>query len=131
MSPPMTRPHDPLPDAAIEPLIYAALLEAMGDEMASLIADFVKTTGDLIDGIAAAEAAGDRERIKLNAHSIKSSAAVMGAMPLSAMAEDAESRAGASQTPVPECSATLRAAFSRAAAELAALGAPGAHASRA
>jgi HPt (histidine-containing phosphotransfer) domain-containing protein len=83
------------PEPAIDPEIYGSLAETMEGEMAELVTDFIAATQDLLVNLAAAESGRDLKQLKLNAHSIKSSAAVIGATPLSELARALEASAAA------------------------------------
>jgi HPt (histidine-containing phosphotransfer) domain-containing protein len=115
--------------AAAEPAInagvYHGLEDLMADEFSSLIAGFLASTDELLTEIAAAALAADGARIKIAAHSVKSSAAVVGAMRLSTMAADVESSVVAGQLDgLGGGAGVMRAEFSRVALELARLGTP-------
>jgi HPt (histidine-containing phosphotransfer) domain-containing protein len=115
-----------LPEAAIDPEVYEALAETMEDDMASLVEDFLSSTDELLRQLAAAESAGNAPAMKLQAHSIKSSAAAIGALPLSELARVLEARAASGRFEgLAHSSAAMRSEFARASRELARLsGAP-------
>jgi HPt (histidine-containing phosphotransfer) domain-containing protein len=94
MHPSKTPCNEPRVDAAIDPGIYGSLAETMDGEMTELVADFIASTSDLLTALAAAEANGDLPNVKLHTHSIKSSAAVVGAVRLSELARALEATAG-------------------------------------
>jgi HPt (histidine-containing phosphotransfer) domain-containing protein len=109
----------PSAEAAIDPEVYGALAETMEDEMASLIDDFLSSTGELLAQLAAAESARDPAAMQMQAHSIKSSAAAVGALPLSELARVLEARAASGRFEgLAEVSAALRCEFARATGEL-------------
>jgi HPt (histidine-containing phosphotransfer) domain-containing protein len=119
MPPSTTRLDAPPPEAAIDPEIYAALGEIMQDEMASLVDDFLFSTDELLAQIAAAELSRDLPAMKLHAHSIKSSAAAVGALGLSELARGLEAQADIGRfEELADSSATLRREFVRASSEL-------------
>jgi HPt (histidine-containing phosphotransfer) domain-containing protein len=93
MHPSTTPCTEPRVYAAIDPEIYRSLAEIMEDGMIDLVADFIATTRDLLTALAAAESNRDLPTMKLHAHSIKSSAAVVGAMLLSELARGIEATA--------------------------------------
>lgn len=84
-------------DAAIDPTYYRQVEMTMGDEMESLMTDFLSSTTDLLGDIARAELEHDWRTIKRRAHSMRSSTATVGATRLAAMAADLEARASPEQ----------------------------------
>jgi signal transduction histidine kinase/DNA-binding NarL/FixJ family response regulator len=84
-------------DAAIDPAYYRQVEKTMGDEMESLMTDFVSSTTDLLGDIAKAELEHDWLTIKRRAHAMRSSTATVGATRLAAMAADLEARASPEQ----------------------------------
>jgi HPt (histidine-containing phosphotransfer) domain-containing protein len=118
----MQRLDSPSLETAIDPAVYFALAEIMEDEMASLVDDFLSSTDQLLVQLAAAESARDPRAMKLQAHSIKSSAAAIGAMRLSELACALEARAASGRFDgLAASSAALRDEFARASGELALL----------
>jgi signal transduction histidine kinase/FixJ family two-component response regulator len=112
-------------EPAIRVGVYRGLEEIMAEEFSSLIAGFLTSTDELLTEIAAAALAADAARVKIAAHSVKSSAAVVGAMRLSTMAAQLESGAVAGQLDgLGRSGGVMRAEFSRVVVELARLGAP-------
>jgi signal transduction histidine kinase/DNA-binding NarL/FixJ family response regulator len=80
-------------DAAIDPAYYHQVEQTMGDEMESLMIDFLASTTDLLADIARAELEHDWLTVKQRAHAMRSSTATVGATRLAAMAADLEARA--------------------------------------
>lgn len=115
-----TTPFDAPPaESAIDPEVYGALAEVMADEMASLVDDFFASTNELLTQLAAAESARNLLATQLLAHSIKSSAASIGAMPLSELARALEAQAALGQFEgLSSLSAAMRREFARAHGEL-------------
>jgi HPt (histidine-containing phosphotransfer) domain-containing protein len=72
---------------------YRQVEETMGPEMALLVAEFIATTSHLLEDISRAAKQHDRITIKLRAHTLRSSASAVGAVPLSALAAALEARA--------------------------------------
>jgi len=124
-------PHAPAAlDAPIDPAIYHALADTMDGEMAELVAAFIASTEDLLSQLAAAESDRDLATLKIHAHSIKSSSAVVGARRLSELARALEAAAvAASFDASVHCSAPLRREFVRVSGALQAFGAVGISAS--
>jgi len=87
------QPYETPDESAVDAEIYGSLAATMEDEMAGLVADFTSSTSDSVARLAAAESERDLLKLKLNAHSIKSSAAVVGAMRLSELAGRLEASA--------------------------------------
>jgi signal transduction histidine kinase/FixJ family two-component response regulator/HPt (histidine-containing phosphotransfer) domain-containing protein len=87
----------PVPDAAIDAEVFAALEETMGTDTASLIDAFIASSRQLVDDIARAAVARDGAAVKRHAHSLKSSAAAVGALGLSRIAAELEAEAAAGQ----------------------------------
>jgi CheY-like chemotaxis protein/HPt (histidine-containing phosphotransfer) domain-containing protein len=109
-------------EPAIRVSVYHGLQEIMGDEFSELIAGFLASTDELLGEITAAELAADAARVKIAAHSVKSSAAVVGAMRLSTLAAQLESSAVAGLLDGrTHRSVSMRTEFTRAGAELALL----------
>jgi HPt (histidine-containing phosphotransfer) domain-containing protein len=117
---PSTTPLDaPSVETAIDPEVYGALAEIMEGEMISLVNDFLSSTGELLAQVAAAESVRDPLTMKLHAHSIKSSAATIGALPLSELARALEARAASGQFEgLAHSSAAMHSEFARARTEL-------------
>jgi CheY-like chemotaxis protein/HPt (histidine-containing phosphotransfer) domain-containing protein len=89
-------PRIPADEAAlprpIDPALYSQLAETMGGELATLIDDFVTSTGEMLAALGDPVALGDHKTITRHAHTLKSSAAMIGALPLSGMARTLEAR---------------------------------------
>ncbi|MBL8385476.1 MAG: PAS-domain containing protein [Burkholderiales bacterium] len=76
--------------AAIDRAVFAQLAETMADELPALVADFIETTAAMLDALAAADPVADLATATRQAHTLKSSAAMVGAMRLSALARALE-----------------------------------------
>jgi len=85
-------PVDPL----LDPGRIASLREAMGDDFLELIPVFLDSATELVRAMGQAQSRADTETFYRQAHTLKSSAANMGAMRLSALARslEADARAG-------------------------------------
>jgi CheY-like chemotaxis protein/HPt (histidine-containing phosphotransfer) domain-containing protein len=85
-------PVDPLLDLGR----LASLREAMGDDFVELIPVFLDSATELVQAMGQAQSRADIETFYRQAHTLKSSAANMGAMRLSALARglEADARAG-------------------------------------
>jgi len=79
--------------AAIDAVQFAQLADTMGDEMAILVDDFVASTGTMFLQLADAQVRADAHLVTRHAHTLKSSAAMIGAMRLSEQARELESAA--------------------------------------
>jgi CheY-like chemotaxis protein len=104
---------------AIDAEAYRRLEQTMEDDLPALIEDFMSSTTHLLAEIARAEAAQDPASLRRHAHTLKSSAAAVGAMHLSALARALEERAACDQPgDIEPVSATLNQEFARVRAEL-------------
>jgi len=81
---------------AIDALVYAQLAETMGEELSTLVDDFVSSTEGMLGALADGPQRQDVKLVTRHAHTLKSSAAMVGAMALSAQARqlEAEGKAG-------------------------------------
>jgi signal transduction histidine kinase/DNA-binding response OmpR family regulator len=77
----------------VDVIAYRQVEETMGPEMTLLLAEFIATTTHLLDDISRAAEQHDRITIKLRAHTLRSSASAVGAVPLSALAAALEASA--------------------------------------
>ena len=120
VSVPATAQNDPLPMGdPIDVITYRRVEEAMGAEMALLVAEFTTITTHLLEDISRAAEQRDRNTIQLRAHTLRSSASSVGAAPLSALAaalEESASREGFAD--FGNASMPLQTEFSRARAAL-------------
>jgi two-component system sensor histidine kinase/response regulator len=80
-------------DSAIDLAYYRQVEETMGDEMESLMIEFMSSTTELLRDIARAAQETDCATIRRRAHALRSSALTVGATRLGAMAADLEARA--------------------------------------
>jgi signal transduction histidine kinase/DNA-binding response OmpR family regulator len=104
---------------AIDAEAYQRLEQTMDDDLPALIEDFMSSTTDLLAEIARAEAGQDPAALRRHAHTLKSSAAAVGAMHLSALALALEARASSDQPGnIEPVSAALNQEFARVRAEL-------------
>jgi signal transduction histidine kinase/CheY-like chemotaxis protein/HPt (histidine-containing phosphotransfer) domain-containing protein len=98
VSGPASAQIDPVPMGdPIDVIIYRRVEEAMGAEMALLVAEFTTITTHLLEDISRAAEQRDRNTIQMRAHTLRSSASSVGAAPLSALAaalEECASREG-------------------------------------
>jgi signal transduction histidine kinase/CheY-like chemotaxis protein/HPt (histidine-containing phosphotransfer) domain-containing protein len=78
---------------AVDPAVYRRLQETMEGEMPALVDDFLSSTAQLLADLCRTDGGHDRASTKRNAHSLKSTSAVMGASRLSVLAADLEARA--------------------------------------
>jgi signal transduction histidine kinase/CheY-like chemotaxis protein/HPt (histidine-containing phosphotransfer) domain-containing protein len=118
----MSREHESLAPA-IDAAIYRALAETMEGDMDGLVAAFISSTMELLAKLTAAESGRDLRSLQLGAHSIKSSAAVVGALRLSELARalEASAASGPFDRLVHSTAALIR-EFSRVSDELERLG---------
>jgi signal transduction histidine kinase/DNA-binding response OmpR family regulator len=84
---------DPPKEQAVDPAVYHRLRETMEGEMPALVEEFLSSTAQLVADLARFDGGHDRSSHKRNAHSLKSTSAVMGAARLSALAAEMEVRA--------------------------------------
>jgi signal transduction histidine kinase/DNA-binding response OmpR family regulator len=95
-------------DTAIDMAFYRQVEATMGEEMGLLMSEFVSSTSQLLEDIARAEVERDWMTIKRRAHTMRSSAATVGATRLAAMAAELEAHAAAERRASPERSAELQ-----------------------
>ena len=111
-----TRPAGPALDAAL----FAQLADTMGDELPVLIDDFVASTRAMLRDLALPSALADIKVVTRHAHTLKSSAAMLGAMHLSKMARELEAATKRGELAVlASALAEMRPEFERICAELA------------
>ena len=111
-----TRPAGPALDAAL----FAQLADTMGDELPLLIDDFVASTRAMLADLALPAALDDVKGVTRHAHTLKSSAAMLGAMQLSKMARELEAATKRGELAVlASALAEMRLEFERIRAELA------------
>ena len=79
-------------EPAIDTAALDSLREAMGEGFAELIPTYLESTQCLLDELVKAQADGDLDTAQRLAHSLKSSSANLGAMTLSDMGRELESR---------------------------------------
>ena len=88
-------------DKVIDPTIYQALVEAVGDDfVAEMVDAFLEEGKQLIADLNNAFADQDVDRFRRAAHSLKSAAATFGATTLSALAKELEAIARENQLEV-------------------------------
>ncbi len=75
---------------AIDAALFAQLAETMGDELPVLIDDFVASTRAMFGDLVLSSMLADPKVVTRHAHTLKSSAAMLGAMPLARMARELE-----------------------------------------
>jgi CheY-like chemotaxis protein len=91
---PSPRIEPPPAREAIDLATYRELEQTMDGDMESLVATFVSSTTKLIEAIATAVVERDARGVKLRTHSMKSSAASIGALELARLAADWDRRLG-------------------------------------
>ena len=110
-------PRSPTPAPggdAIDLATYRRVEDAMGAEMALLVAEFTSSTEHLIRDIVAAALQQDAQTVKFRAHTLRSSSASVGALDLSRLAADLEAGVSAAQfADWPAVAPTLQAEFAR------------------
>ena len=85
--------------AVIDTTIFAELQEAAGTEfVAELVGTFLEEAPGMLAELRSARAAGDGERFRRAAHSLKSNSHTFGAKTLGALARDLEVRGLAADT---------------------------------
>jgi signal transduction histidine kinase/DNA-binding response OmpR family regulator len=98
-TPPAAAAPAPLPSEpsfqSIDFGTYRSVEETMGEDFTLLVTEFLTSTTQLIEDIGRAAAQRDAVTIKRRAHTLRSSSATVGALRLSALATDLETRAGA------------------------------------
>jgi HPt (histidine-containing phosphotransfer) domain-containing protein len=82
-------------DSAIDLVCYRHVEETMGDEMESLMHEFISSTSELLADIGRALREKDCVTIRRRAHALGASASTVGATRLAAMAADLEANASA------------------------------------
>ena len=78
------------PPAAIDATQFAQLSDTMGEELPVLVDDFVASTGAMFHQLADPQVRADAKVVARHVHTLKSSAAMIGAMRLSAQARELE-----------------------------------------
>jgi signal transduction histidine kinase/DNA-binding NarL/FixJ family response regulator len=81
-------------DETIDLSAYGRVAETMAGEMALLVEDFSVATAELIGKLALAARGSDSAAVRSCAHTLRSSAAAVGAVRLSSMSAQLETRAG-------------------------------------
>jgi HPt (histidine-containing phosphotransfer) domain-containing protein len=76
----------PVAEGAIQLQIYRQLEDVMGSDMEMLISEFIGSADQLISDMSAAAREQDLKTLKSRAHQLKSTAATVGAVRLSALA---------------------------------------------
>ena len=107
--------------AAVDCATFALLAETMGDDLGVLLDDFVDSTTQMLTALSAGPERDDIKLVTRHAHTLKSSAAMVGAQQLSAQAKrlEAEAKSGA-VADLDGALARMRAEFDRVRAALAA-----------
>ncbi len=80
------------PAAAIDATQFAQLSDTMGEELPVLVDDFVASTAAMFHQLADPQVRADAKVVTRHVHTLKSSAAMIGAMRLSAQARDLEAK---------------------------------------
>ncbi len=78
------------PPAAVDAAQFAQLADTMGDELPVLVEDFVASTDAMFHQLADSQVRIDAQAVTRHVHTLKSSAAMIGAMRLSAQARELE-----------------------------------------
>ena len=91
----------------------AELREALGEDFAELVEEFLASAAEALPSIARARAAGERGEVRRIAHSLKSAAANLGAGDLAGRARELETVASRPEGGLDELVASLAAAFER------------------
>ena len=86
---PASEPAVP-PVSAVDRAVFAQLGETMGEDMSALIGDFVTSTGRMFDALGDGSLRDESNTITRHVHTLKSSAAMIGAARLSVLARDLE-----------------------------------------
>ena len=86
---PASEPAVP-PVSAVDRAVFAQLAETMGEDMSALIGDFVTSTGRMFDALGDGSFRDESNTITRHVHTLKSSAAMIGAARLSVLARDLE-----------------------------------------
>ena len=107
--------------AAVDCATFALLAETMGDDLGVLLDDFVDSTTQMLTALSAGPERDDIKLVTRHAHTLKSSAAMVGAQQLSGQAKrlEAEAKSGA-VADLDGALARMRAEFDRVRAALAA-----------
>ena len=98
--PTTTRQANPAPEdgvadreaSAIDPAVFRRLAETMEDELPMLVEDFIAETARMLAALADPLEARDAVIVTRHAHTLKSSAAMVGALSLSALARGLEAQ---------------------------------------
>jgi PAS domain S-box-containing protein len=113
----------PVVDPAIDSDVYSQLVETMGEDIATLVEDFVGSTGEMLTALGRSPDRDDVKLVTRHAHTLKSSAAMVGAMKLSAQARQLEAQGKAGDlSGLAQALADLRLEFDRVRAALEATG---------
>ena len=89
------REHDGVAErvtTAIDPAVFRRLKETMEDELPTLVEDFIAETATMLADLADPVVARDAVIVTRHAHTLKSSAAMVGAQSLSALARTLEAQ---------------------------------------
>jgi signal transduction histidine kinase/DNA-binding response OmpR family regulator len=101
-------------DSAIDLVCYRHVEETMGDEMESLMQEFISSTSELLADIVRAVGEKDCVTIRRRAHALGASASTVGATRLAVMAADLEAHASAQACAgMEELGASFMAEFAR------------------
>jgi signal transduction histidine kinase/HPt (histidine-containing phosphotransfer) domain-containing protein/ActR/RegA family two-component response regulator len=110
-------------DETVDIAVFKRLAETMEDELPSLIEDFLQTTAHMLKELAQSGADPDWQLVHRVAHTLKSNAAMIGAMRLAALAAVLEAGINDETKVRPIiCTDQMQAEFDRVRAELATLG---------
>ncbi len=82
----------PAAGAPVDHGVYAQLVETMGEDIATLVEDFFGSTEDMLVALGKSPERDDVKLVTRLAHTLKSSAAMVGAMRLSALAKQLEAQ---------------------------------------
>jgi CheY-like chemotaxis protein/HPt (histidine-containing phosphotransfer) domain-containing protein len=100
--------------AALDAKVFAQLAETMGEDLATLVEDFLDSTESMFTALGAGPERDDVKIVTRHAHTLKSSAAMVGALGLSAQARQLESEGKAGNLGRLDASlAEMRAEFER------------------
>jgi signal transduction histidine kinase/DNA-binding NarL/FixJ family response regulator/HPt (histidine-containing phosphotransfer) domain-containing protein len=113
----------PAVHAAIDSGVYSLLVETMGEDIGTLVEDFVGSTEDMLVALGRSPERDDVKLVTRLAHTLKSSAAMVGAMTLSAQAKQLEAQGKAGDlSGLVQALADLQVEFDRVRATLEAAG---------
>ena len=113
----------PAAGVAVDSVVYAQLVETMGEDIATLVEDFVGSTEDMLVALGKSPERDDVKLVTRLAHTLKSSAAMVGAMRLSALAKQLEAQGKAGDLAgLEQALADLRIEFDRVRVALEAAG---------